>query len=91
MCFLEDLYEVIESRKESAPEGSYVVELLSNESLLLEKIGEEAVELILATKSGEDVVHEASDLLFHTLVVLSASDHSLREVEEELRSRHENG
>lgn len=88
MCFLEELYEVVESRDGERPEGSYVVKLLEDEELLLRKVGEESLELVLAMKDREGVVHEASDLLFHTLVLLRSAGYDLEDVEKELRARH---
>lgn len=89
MCFIEELFEIVEERRREAPQGSYVARLMENEDLLLEKLGEEAVEVILASKDDLGVVHEVSDLIFHSLVLLSSSGHDLEEVEEELLSRHE--
>jgi len=71
---LERLAEVLEARKSAAPERSYVASLYAGApDAILRKIGEEATELVLAGKDGDDaaVVHEAADLWFHTLVLLA--------------------
>lgn len=87
MCFLDELDDVIEKRDAERPEDSYTATLLDREDLRLEKLGEEAVELILACKDGEDEVHEAADLIYHTLVALRGAGYGLDDVERELRGR----
>ncbi len=78
---LERLEEVIDQRRREKPSGSYVVELLSGgEPAIAAKIREEAAELIDAAGDSEATVHEAADLLFHTLVLLGARKVPLREV-----------
>jgi len=72
---LARLAEVLEARKTASPERSYVASLYAGGTdAILRKIGEEAVELVLAGKGGDDaaVVHETADLWFHTLVLLAA-------------------
>jgi phosphoribosyl-ATP pyrophosphohydrolase/phosphoribosyl-AMP cyclohydrolase len=60
-------------------------------SRIAQKIGEEGVELAIALALGdaEQVIYEASDLLYHLLVGLAAANVSLEEVWRELESRHE--
>jgi len=90
MKILYDIFEIIEERKKNPSKESYTSSLFSKgEDKILEKVGEEAVELILASKKGEKelIIHEASDLLFHILVALSCENISLKEVEEELDRR----
>lgn len=90
MKILYDIFEVIEERKKNPAKGSYTSSLFSDgEDKILEKVGEEAVELIIASKKGEKglIIHEAADLLFHILVALSCEEISLKEVEEELERR----
>lgn len=68
------LAAVLESRKGSAPESSYVAGLYARGlDTILKKIGEEATETVIAAKGGdnEQVVHELADLWFHTLVLLA--------------------
>ena len=89
---LGELWEVIEDRISRPRQGSYVSRLVTGEKGIdgvLEKVGEEAVEFILAVKNGsrEGVVSEAADLGFHLLVALAASGTSLGEVLAELRRR----
>ncbi|MDX8401154.1 MAG: phosphoribosyl-ATP diphosphatase [Mariprofundaceae bacterium] len=70
---LRALADVLETRKRESPETSYVASLYAQPDKMLEKIGEEAVETILAAKNGEHaaIIHETADLWFHTLVMLS--------------------
>jgi phosphoribosyl-ATP pyrophosphohydrolase/phosphoribosyl-AMP cyclohydrolase len=89
--FLEKIYEVIIERIESFNEDSYVSKLTSKgEDAILQKIGEEAFELVLASKKGgkEEVVFEASDLIFHILILLAAKGISLKKIFKELEERH---
>ena len=90
MDILHELEKVIRSRRDNPPEGSYVASLLKGgPDKFLRKINEEAGELILAAKNGdnENIVHETADLLFHMLVLLSHYDITLDEVESELEKR----
>ena len=75
---LERLAQVLEARKEADPETSYVASLHAKGlNKILEKVGEEATETILAAKDAEtsgdtkDVVYETADLWFHSLVALA--------------------
>ena len=87
---LDELFDVIEKRKESAPEGSYTASLLeAGRERISQKVIEEAGEMALAGV-GDDrdhLVREAADLLYHTLVLLSAAGVPSGRVWEELRSR----
>ena len=88
---LKELSEIIEDRKNKMPEGSYTVELLqAGQDQVLKKVGEEAMEVILAAKGqgSQRLVEETADLLYHLLVMLAAHDLTLSDVEEELRRRH---
>ncbi len=87
---LDELFDVIEERKESAPEGSYTASLLeAGRERISQKVIEEAGELALAGmgNDGEHLAREAADLLYHTLVLLSAAEVPPHRVWEELRSR----
>ncbi len=87
---LKELYKVIKERKRELPEGSYTAELFKRgEDRILQKVGEEAIETILALKSGstEEAVYETADLLYHLLVALANRGIELEEVEEELKRR----
>ncbi|MBT3336562.1 MAG: phosphoribosyl-ATP diphosphatase [Anaerolineae bacterium] len=88
---LNELFEIIEERKANPTEKSYTASLFAEgEDRILQKIGEEATEVIIAAKGqGDDrIIEEVSDLFYHTLVLLSAKGLSLSDVESELRKRH---
>lgn len=90
--FLEQLEEVIESRRrEAAPEKSYVAGLFSKGiNKIAQKVGEEAVELVIEAKDHDDnlFLNEAADLLFHYLILLNAKGYNLQDVVDVLQSRH---
>lgn len=88
------LAEVLESRKGAAPDTSYVASLYHKGlNKILEKVGEESVETIIAAKdaavSGEcsDVIYETADLWFHSMVMLAALGQHPQAVLEELDRR----
>jgi phosphoribosyl-ATP pyrophosphohydrolase len=87
---LAAIAEVLERRKQADPESSYTAGLFNKgQDAILQKVGEEAVETVLASKSGEDhqVVSETADLWFHTLVMLSYHDIGPEAVLAELQRR----
>ena len=89
---LTELFEVVEARKADLPEGSYTASLFAHEkgeNAVLEKLGEETTELLLAAKDDneEELVHEAADIVYHLLVLLSMKDVELAELRTELRDR----
>ena len=91
---LRRVAQVIDSRKNAEPDTSYVASLHHKGlNKILEKVGEEAVETILAAKdaasSGDahDVIYETADLWFHSLVMLSALNLEPQAVLDELERR----
>ena len=91
-CMLHELYEIIMDRKQNPRPESYTAKLLYSEkgiNSVLEKVGEEAIELIIAAKDGkrEDIIYETADLFYHVLVMLAAFDIRLEEVWDELERR----
>ena len=91
MQFLIELSQVIEERRKIPRKGSYTCQLFaSGEDEILKKVGEEAIEVILAAKGQghQRIVEEVSDLLYHLLVLLSFKQVGLDEIETELRRRH---
>lgn len=88
----EELYEVIEDRRDNPREDSYTSGLFEHEKgadAALEKLGEEATEVTLAAKNEDtdELVHESADLVYHLFVVLAAQEVELGEVIEELEKR----
>ncbi|MBL6965421.1 MAG: phosphoribosyl-ATP diphosphatase [Anaerolineales bacterium] len=88
---LHQLFEIIADRKVNPTEASYTARLFAEgEDKILQKIGEEAVEVILAAKGQgrQRIIEEAADLFYHTLVMLAAKGITLNDIEAELRQRH---
>jgi len=74
------------------PNDSYTVQLLdAGRQRIAQKIGEEGVELALATSSGDRgaIVREAADLIFHTLLMLRQKGFQFADVVEKLKSQHD--
>lgn len=87
---LRQLYARIESRKTNAPPDSYTAQLFAaGEDEIVKKIGEEAIEVIVAAKgqSDERIVSEMADLMYHALVLLASRGIAWRAVEDELARR----
>ena len=91
---LTRLAAVLEERKGAAPDSSYVASLYHKGlNKILEKVGEESVETILAAKDAErsgqcdDLIYETADLWFHSLVMLAALDQHPQAVLDELDRR----
>lgn len=90
--FLYQLEKIIADRKNNPSEKSYTSTLFARGiNKIAQKVGEEAVELVIESKDHDKdlFLSEAADLLFHYLILLQAKDHSLREVEELLKNRHQ--
>ena len=91
--FLQALFNLIEERKKSNVKESYVKSLFDEgRSKINEKVLEESIELLEATQDmsnskREKVIHEAADLWFHTMVLLSNEEIEIEEVLEELKAR----
>jgi phosphoribosyl-ATP pyrophosphohydrolase/phosphoribosyl-AMP cyclohydrolase len=88
LSFLE---EVINKRYSEPAEGSYTSQLFSSGiNKIAQKVGEEAVELVIESKDENDelFINEAADLMFHYLVLLKSKGFSLTDVAEVLRKRH---
>jgi phosphoribosyl-ATP pyrophosphohydrolase len=89
---LDDLFDTIEARKRDLPEDSYTASLFTHEkgeNAVLEKLGEEATEIILAAKDdeSEELAHESADFVYHLLVLLAMKDMDVEDLREELASR----
>ncbi len=84
------LEDIIEKRKTSSPETSYTAKLFQKGiQRISQKVGEEGVETALAAATDSDnFIDEASDLMFHLLVLLSAKNASLKDVAECLEKRN---
>ncbi len=87
---LQQLADVLETRKGAEPDSSYVASLYSKGlDTILKKIGEEATETVMAAKDGDadKIVYEVADLWFHTLVLLAQQGLGPQQVLDELSRR----
>jgi phosphoribosyl-ATP pyrophosphohydrolase len=88
---LNDLFNIILDRKTNPQPDSYTNKLLAaNIDVILQKVGEESVEVILAAKGqgNQRLIEEVSDLFYHSLVLLARQGVNLADVEAELRRRN---
>jgi phosphoribosyl-ATP pyrophosphohydrolase/phosphoribosyl-AMP cyclohydrolase len=93
LVFLAELERIIAERIAQQPEGSYTARLASQGAKrIAQKVGEEGLELALASASGEDaeVIAECADLVYHVLLLLKSRNLSLMRIVDELQSRHTN-
>ena len=89
---LEDLYKIIEERKNCPQDNSYTCYLFQKGvDKILKKVGEEASEVIISSKNGDnnETVLEICDLAYHVMVLMANQGISLEEVIEELEKRRE--
>jgi phosphoribosyl-ATP pyrophosphohydrolase/phosphoribosyl-AMP cyclohydrolase len=88
---ISSLESIIKQRKQNPAEGSYTNKLLnSGINKIAQKVGEEAVELVIESKDDnkELFLNEAADLMYHYLVLLTSKNFSLADVEQVLKERH---
>jgi phosphoribosyl-AMP cyclohydrolase / phosphoribosyl-ATP pyrophosphohydrolase len=91
LAFLGTLERIVAQRIATRPEGSYTAKLVDQGlTRIAQKVGEEGLELALAAvaQSDGEIIGEAADLLFHTLLLLNVKGLSLAKVIAELESRH---
>lgn len=89
--FLYQLEQVLAERKHADPKSSYTASLYaSGTKRIAQKVGEEGVEVALAATVNDrhELTNEASDLVYHLLVLLQDQDLNLSTVIENLRQRH---
>jgi len=91
---LEKLYTVLQERKSADPQSSYVASLYKKGlNKILQKVGEEASEVIIAGKDAEQngdnqaLIYEMADLWFHSLVLLASRDIAPQVILDELERR----
>ena len=88
---MDSLYELLVSRKNDMPEGSYTTYLFQKGiDKILKKIGEESTEVIIAGKANDkkETVYEIADLAYHIMVMMVEMGISVDDVRKELASRH---
>jgi len=89
--FIRYLQSVVQDRHREMPEGSYTTRLFGKGvNKIAQKVGEEAVETVIEAVAGnrEAMIYEASDLIYHLLVLLEATGCSISDLERELARRH---
>lgn len=92
MCddILNRLAKILEQRKSADPASSYTASLYEKGlDSILKKIGEEAIEVVIAAKSTDNtsIIHEIADLWFHVMVLLSYRDLGPEDILKELHNR----
>lgn len=88
---IREVYNVLEDRRDN-PIDSYTSNLMKDdkkraEDKILEKVGEEAAEVIIASKNDENLVYESVDLIFHTLLLLVYKGVDINEIFDEFARR----
>lgn len=88
---IDELYNIIMYRKKQNYKASYVASLLrSGKNRVAQKVGEEAIEVVIAAcEDKEKLIEEIADLWFHTLILLAAQGIEPSEIFSELQKRHE--
>jgi phosphoribosyl-AMP cyclohydrolase / phosphoribosyl-ATP pyrophosphohydrolase len=89
--FLSYLQDFIAVRHKDMPEESYTTSLFkSGVNRMAQKVGEEAIETVIEATNGTDdrLIYEASDLIYHLIVLLTSKGHRIEELAAELRKRH---
>jgi phosphoribosyl-ATP pyrophosphohydrolase/phosphoribosyl-AMP cyclohydrolase len=92
LLFLTELQDFINKRKEEMPEGSYTTKLFHDGiNKIAQKVGEEALETVIEATNGtsEHLIYEASDLLYHLIVLLAEKGMRIEDVATELHKRHD--
>lgn len=91
--FLKELEDLLYERKNEMPDGSYTTSMFKKGiDKIAQKVGEEAVETVIASKnSKKETMAEAADLLFHLMLLLAEKDIPLHKVIKVLRKRHDKG
>jgi len=91
VTFLKYLQDFISIRYKEMPEGSYTTSLFKKGvNRMAQKVGEEAVETVIEATNGteEGFLYEASDLIYHLIVLLTSKGFSLDDIAKELKNRH---
>ena len=88
---VEGLYQLLQGRKATLPEGSYTTYLFQKGlDKILKKVGEECTEVIIAGKAEDraETIYEIADLMYHVMVLMVETGISVEDIMKELASRH---
>lgn len=91
ILFLKQLQNFIERRRQEMPEGSYTTSLFQKGvNRMAQKVGEEAVETVIEATNGteEGFIYEASDMIYHLIVLLTSKGLRMEDLARELKKRH---
>ncbi len=91
LMFLKYLQDFIDRRKREMPQGSYTTTLFEDGlARMAQKVGEEAIETVIEAMAGNDerLLYEASDLVYHLIVLLSYKGYRIEDIARELKKRH---
>ena len=91
IMFLKYLQNFIERRRHEMPEGSYTTTLFQKGiNRMAQKVGEEAVETVIESTNGTEdrLIYEASDLIYHLIVLLTSKGLRIDDLARELKKRH---
>lgn len=91
LLFLTELQDFINRRHDEMPENSYTTSLFKKGvNKMAQKVGEEAVETVIEATNGtdENLIYEASDMLYHLIVLLTSKGLRIEDIARELAKRH---
>ena len=94
LLFLSELQDFIDHRHEEMPEGSYTTKLFKDGiKRIAQKVGEESLETVIeaCTGTNDQLKYEASDLIYHLIVLLTSRGMRIEDIASELHSRHDPG
>lgn len=92
LLFLTELQDFIEKRHSEMPEGSYTTSLFKDGlNRMAQKVGEEALEAVIEAVNGTNdrLIYEASDMMYHLIVLLTAKGLRVEDIAKELQVRHD--
>lgn len=92
LLFLTELQDFIEKRHSEMPEGSYTTSLFKDSlNRMAQKVGEEALEAVIEAVNGTNdrLIYEASDMMYHLIVLLTAKGLRVEDIAKELQVRHD--